>query len=112
MKHNSLAVPVLQILLEAFTWTDSEAVTKLCSFSATVVLLAIFTNNVDLREFVSKDLFSAVIRGLALESNAVISADLVNLCREIFIYLCDRDPAPRQVSFGSNLFINIKWIPL
>ncbi|XVF42101.1 hypothetical protein PTKIN_Ptkin01aG0333100 [Pterospermum kingtungense] len=97
LKHNSLAIPVLQILLEAFTWTDSEAVTKVCSFSATVVLLAIFTNNADLREFVSRDLFSAVIRGLALESNAVISADLVNLCREIFIYLCDRDPAPRQI---------------
>ncbi|XWS64638.1 hypothetical protein CRYUN_Cryun05aG0020000 [Craigia yunnanensis] len=97
LKHNRLAIPVLQISLEAFTWTDSEAVTKVCSFSAAVVLLAIFTNNVDLREFVSRDLFSAVIRGLALESNAVISADLVNLCREIFIYLCDRDPAPRQI---------------
>ncbi|PPD68968.1 hypothetical protein GOBAR_DD34150 [Gossypium barbadense] len=97
LKHKSLAIPVLQISLEAFTWTDSEAVTKVCSFSASVVLLAILTNNVDLREFVSRDLFSALIRGLALESNAFISADLVNLCREIFIYLCDRDPAPRQI---------------
>ncbi|XVF06240.1 hypothetical protein REPUB_Repub06bG0030700 [Reevesia pubescens] len=97
LEHKSLAIPVLQISLEAFTWTDSEAVTKVCSFSAAVVLLAIFTNNVELREFVSRDLFSAVIRGLALESNAIISADLVNLCREIFIYLCDRDPAPRQI---------------
>ncbi|KAK6243201.1 hypothetical protein QUC31_009610 [Theobroma cacao] len=97
LKHKSLAIPVLQISLEAFTWTDSEAVTKVCSFSAAVVLLAIFTNNVELQEFVSRDLFSAVIRGLALESNAVISADLVNLCREIFIYLCDRDTAPRQI---------------
>lgn len=86
--------------------------TKVCSFSSAVVLLAIFTTNVDLREFVSRDLFSAVIRGLALESNAVISADLVSLCREIFIYLCDRDPAPRRVSFGSNLLINIKLYTL
>ncbi|KAK8546003.1 hypothetical protein V6N13_067243 [Hibiscus sabdariffa] len=97
LKHKSLAIPVLQILLEAFSWTDSEAVTKVCSFSAAVVLLSIFTNNVDLLEFVSRDLFSAAIRGLALESNALISADLVNLCREIFIYLCDRNPAPRQI---------------
>ncbi|XP_022719250.1 protein HASTY 1 [Durio zibethinus] len=97
LKHKNLAIPVLQISLEAFTWTDSEAVIKVCSFSAAVVLLAIYTNNVDLREFVSRDLFSAVIRGLALESNAIISADLVNLCREIFIYLCDTDPAPRQI---------------
>ncbi|WZY79260.1 hypothetical protein YC2023_025644 [Brassica napus] len=35
--------------------------------------------------------------GLAIESNAVNSADLVNLCREIYIYLSERDPAPRQV---------------
>ncbi|KAE8679297.1 Protein HASTY 1 [Hibiscus syriacus] len=97
LKHKSLAIPMLQISLEAFSWTDSEAVTKACSFSAAVVLLAIFTNNADLQEFVSRDLFSAAIRGLALESNAFISADLVNLCREIFIYLCDRKPAPRQI---------------
>ncbi|TYH34528.1 hypothetical protein ES332_D13G134200v1 [Gossypium tomentosum] len=62
LKHKSLAIPVLQISLEAFSWTDSEAVTKVCAFSAAVVLLAIFTNNVDLREYVSRDLFSAVIQ--------------------------------------------------
>ncbi|MBA0668005.1 hypothetical protein Goklo_000992 [Gossypium klotzschianum] len=97
LKHKSLAIPVLQISLEAFSWADSEAVTKVCAFSAAVVLLAIFTNNVDLREYVSRDLFSAVIQGLALESNAVISADLVSLCRDIFIYLCNRDPGPRKI---------------
>ncbi|KAG8472806.1 hypothetical protein CXB51_034690 [Gossypium anomalum] len=97
LKHKSLAIPVLQISLEAFSWTDSEAVTKVCAFSAAVVLLAIFTNNVDLREYVSRDLSSAVIQGLALESNAVISADLVSLCRDIFIYLCNRDPGPRKI---------------
>lgn len=98
MKHNGLAVPALQISIEAFTWTDGEAMTKVSSFCSALVLLTISTNNVQLREFVSKDLFSAIIKGLALESNAFISADLVGLCREIFIYLCDRDPAPRQVS--------------
>ncbi|KAK3418466.1 hypothetical protein EUGRSUZ_H04418 [Eucalyptus grandis] len=97
MKHKGLALPVLQMCLEVFTWTDGDAVTKVSSFSATVILLAISTNNVELCQFVSKDLFSAVIRGLTLESNAIISADLVALCREIFVYLCDRDPAPRQV---------------
>ncbi|KAA3487311.1 protein HASTY 1-like isoform X1 [Gossypium australe] len=97
LKHKSLAIPVLQISLEAFSWTDSEAVTKVCAFSAAVVLLAIFTNNVDLREYVSRDLFSAVIQVLALESNAVISADLVSLCRGIFIYLCNRDLGPRKI---------------
>ncbi|KAH9754455.1 protein HASTY 1 [Citrus sinensis] len=97
LKHKDLALPALQISLEAFTWTDGEAVTKVSSFCSAVVLLAIQSNNIELRQFVSKDLFSAIIRGLALESNAVISADLVGLCREIFIYMCDRDPAPRQV---------------
>ncbi|KAG5232568.1 protein HASTY [Salix suchowensis] len=96
LKHNGLAVPALQICLEAFTWTDGEAVSKVLSFCGSVILLAISANNVQLREFVSKDLFSAIIKGLALESNAFISADLVGFCREIFMYLCDRDPAPRQ----------------
>ncbi|KAK9293164.1 hypothetical protein L1049_021152 [Liquidambar formosana] len=97
LKHKSLAVPALQISLEAFKWTDGEAVTKVSTFCGAVVLLSISTNNVELREFVSKDLFSSIIQGLALESNAIISSDLVGLCREIFIYLSDRDPAPRQV---------------
>ncbi|KAF3454376.1 hypothetical protein FNV43_RR04823 [Rhamnella rubrinervis] len=97
LKHKSLAVPALQICLGSFTWTDGEAVTKVSSFCAALVILCISTKNVELQEFVSKDLFSAIIQGLTLESNAIISADLVGLCREIFIYLCDRDPAPRQV---------------
>lgn len=106
LKHNNLALPALQICLGAFTWTDGEAVTKVSSFCAALVVLAVSTRSVELQEFVSKDLFSAIIQGLALESNAIISADLVGLCREIFIYLCDRDPAPRQVSNGPPHF----WI--
>ncbi|KAL0900871.1 hypothetical protein Bca101_084832 [Brassica carinata] len=97
LTHKSVALPALQICLEVFTWTEGEATTRVCSFCGVVVLLAILTNNVELREFVAKDLFSAVIRGLGMESNAIKSPDLVNLCREIFINLCDRDPAPRQV---------------
>lgn len=104
LKHNGLAVPALQICLEAFTWTDGEAVSKVLSFCGSVILLAISANNVQLREFVSKDLFSAIIKGLALESNAFISADLVGFCREIFMYLCDRDPAPRQASFHTPCY--------
>lgn len=102
--HKGLALPALKICLEAFTWNVGEAVTKVSSFSAALVVLAISTNNEELQAFVSRDLFSAIIRGLALESNAIISADLVGLCREIFVYLCDRDPAPREVSCDSTLF--------
>ncbi|XP_010456756.1 PREDICTED: protein HASTY 1-like [Camelina sativa] len=97
LNHKNMALPALQLCLEVFTWTDGEATTKVCCFCGVVVLLAILTNNVELREFVSKDLFYAVIKGLAMESNAVNSADLVYLCREIFFYLADRDAAPRQV---------------
>lgn len=108
MKHKGLALPALQICLGAFTWTDGEAVTKVSSFCAILVLLAVLTNNVELREFVAKDLFSTIIQGLALESNAVISADLVGLSREIFIYLCERDPAPRQVHpYPSYIIISL-----
>lgn len=97
LKHKNLAVPALQICLEAFKWTDSEAMAKVCCFCNVIVVLAISTNNVELRAFVSKDLFYAAIQGLALESNAFLSSDLVSLCREIFIYLADRDPSPRQI---------------
>ncbi|KNA08758.1 hypothetical protein SOVF_159820 [Spinacia oleracea] len=97
LKHKNLAVPALHICLEAFKWTDSEAMAKICSFCGVIVVLAISTNNVELREFVSKDLFYALIQGLALESNAFVSSDLVSLCREIYFYLADREPAPRQI---------------
>lgn len=97
LNHKSLAVPALQISLEALRWTDSEAVTKVTSFCRAIILLAIFTDSVELLEYVCKNLFHAIIQGLALESNAFISADLVGLCREIFVYLSDRDPAPRQI---------------
>ncbi|XP_043722647.1 protein HASTY 1 [Telopea speciosissima] len=97
LKHKGPFLPALQICIEAFRWTDGEAVTKVSSFCGAVILLAVSTNNVELQEFVAKDLFCAIIQGLALESNAIISADLVGHCREIFVYLSDRDPTPRQV---------------
>ncbi|KAF5194673.1 Hasty-like protein [Thalictrum thalictroides] len=97
LKHRGSAMPALQISIEAFSWTDGEAVTKVASFCGSVVLLAISTNNLELQEFVAKDLFYAIIQGLSLESNAFASADLVGLCREIFVHLAGRDPAPRQL---------------
>ncbi|KAL3625477.1 histone deacetylase [Castilleja foliolosa] len=97
LNKQSLAVPVLKICIEAFRWTDSEAMPKVCSLCGLVIVLAVSTNNLELREFVCKDLFSAIIQGLTLKSNAVISADLVGLCREIFVYLSIRDPSPRQI---------------
>ncbi|KAK7397264.1 hypothetical protein VNO78_18431 [Psophocarpus tetragonolobus] len=97
LKREGLALPTLRICLEAFTWTDGEAVTKISSYCSVLVVLAIVTNHAELIEYVSRDLFSSIIQGLALESNAIISADLVGICREIFVYLCDRHPAPRQV---------------
>ncbi|XP_008799279.2 protein HASTY 1 [Phoenix dactylifera] len=95
--HKGLALPAMRISIEVFAWTDGEAVNKVIPFCGSLILLAISTNNVELREFVAKDLFYAIIQGLALESNAIISADLVGLCREIYVYLADRDPAPRQI---------------
>ncbi|KAI4301872.1 hypothetical protein L6164_035110 [Bauhinia variegata] len=97
LNHKNLALPALRLCLEALTWMDGEAVTKASSYCSALVILSISTNNMELIEFVSRDLFTSIIQGLALESNAIISADLVGLCREIFVYLCDRHPAPRQV---------------
>ncbi|XP_020582448.1 protein HASTY 1 isoform X2 [Phalaenopsis equestris] len=97
LTHKSLALPALRICIEAFTWTDGEAVAKVASFCEAVILLAISTDNVELREFVVKDLFYAILQALFLESNAVISSDLVGLCREIYVYLSHRDSSPRQI---------------
>ncbi|KAK1277397.1 Protein HASTY 1 [Acorus gramineus] len=76
VNHKDLVVPALRISIEVFAWTDGD---------------------VELIKFVAKDLFSAIIQALALESNVMIGSDLVGLCREIFVYLSDRDPAPREV---------------
>ncbi|CAA6654220.1 unnamed protein product [Spirodela intermedia] len=97
LSRKVLAVPVLQICREAFMWTDGDAVSKVASFCGVVILLALSTDNMELREFVARDLFYAIIQGLGLESNAVISSDLIGLCREIFVYFSERDTAPRQV---------------
>ncbi|XP_055960895.1 protein HASTY 1-like [Mercurialis annua] len=97
LKHKGLSRPTLQICLEVFCWADSESVTLISSFCAAVVRLAILTNDVEVRGFASKDLFNAIIEALKLETNAVISADLVGLCRKIYFYLRDRDPSPRRV---------------
>uniref|UniRef100_A0A7N0V092 Protein HASTY 1 n=1 Tax=Kalanchoe fedtschenkoi TaxID=63787 RepID=A0A7N0V092_KALFE len=97
LKCKRLAIPALQMSLQAFSWTDSEVVARISSFCGVVINLAVSTSNVELRQFVSKDMFWAIIQGLALESNAFNSAELVGHCREIFVCLADRDPAPRQV---------------
>jgi exportin-5 len=99
MLHIGTALPALGISVEVFTWTDSEAVTKVIPFCGALIHLAIASNQAELRQFVAKDLFSSIIHGLSVESNSVMSAELVGLCREIYVYLSDRDPAPRQVIF-------------
>ncbi|XP_039686787.1 protein HASTY 1 [Medicago truncatula] len=97
LKHEGLALPTLRMCLEVFKWTDGEAVTKISSFCSAMVVLSTVTNHTKLVEYVSTDLFTSVIQGLELELNAIISADLVEICREIFVYLGDRHPAPRKV---------------
>ncbi|KAL6626193.1 hypothetical protein ACP70R_029919 [Stipagrostis hirtigluma subsp. patula] len=97
MLHIGAALPALRISVEVFSWTDSEAVTKVISFCGALIHLAVATNQAELRQFVAKDLFSSIIQGLSVESNSIMSAELVGLCREIYVYLSDRDPAPKQV---------------
>ncbi|KAK7355295.1 hypothetical protein VNO80_14548 [Phaseolus coccineus] len=97
LKHEGLALPTLQLCLEAFTWTEGESVTKISSYCSVLVVLAIVTNHAELIEYVCREPFTSIIQGVTLESNATTSADLVAICREIFVYLCDRHPAPRQV---------------
>ncbi|CAA7041201.1 unnamed protein product [Microthlaspi erraticum] len=97
----NLAQPVLQFCLQACTWTDGViTITSLRSFLISVIHLAIMTNNGELGEYVSKDLFYALIMSLTigenLKNSSVISI-LVGLCHEIFVHLSERHQAPRQV---------------
>lgn len=97
MLNVGTALPALRITVEVFSWTDSEAVTKVIPFCGALIHLAVATNQAELRQFVGKDLFSSIIQGLSVELNAVVSAELIGLCREIYLYLSDKDPAPKQV---------------
>uniref|UniRef100_A0A0D3ENS1 Uncharacterized protein n=1 Tax=Oryza barthii TaxID=65489 RepID=A0A0D3ENS1_9ORYZ len=97
MLNVSTAVPALRITVEVFSWTDSEAVTKIIPFCGALIHLAVATNRAELSQFVAKDLFSSILQGLSVELNSITSSELVGLCREIYVYLSDRDPAPRQV---------------
>lgn len=104
----SLAQPVLQFCLQACTWTDGViTITSLRSFLISVIHLAIMTNNRELGEFVSKDLFHALIMSLAigenLKNSSLISI-LVGMCHEIFVHLSERHQAPRQVSLDFENF--------
>lgn len=97
LSRNGSALPAMRISIDVLAWTDGDAVTRSTSFCVALIVLAVSTNSVQLREFVANDLFRAIIQSLALESNALTSPDLVSLCREIYVYLADLHPAPRQV---------------
>ncbi|KAG8052323.1 hypothetical protein GUJ93_ZPchr0001g31232 [Zizania palustris] len=97
MLNAATAIPALRITVEVFSWTDSEAVTKVIPFCFALIHLAVATNRAELSQFVAKDLFSSIMQGLSVELNSITSAELVGLCREIYVYLSDRDPTPRQV---------------
>ncbi|CAN6467750.1 unnamed protein product [Victoria cruziana] len=97
LKQNGPTFPMLQLCLEALCWPDGEAVTKLLSFCGPIILVAVSTNNPGLKGFVAKDMFSAIIRSLTLDSNAIISAELVGLCCDIFTALSNKDPACKEV---------------
>lgn len=96
-KHEEAALSALQISVEAFTWPDSEAVTKVIVFCGSVVIFAVSTNDFKLQDFVAKYLFNEIIRGLTLESNAPIHSYLIGLCREIFVHLSNSRSALRDV---------------
>lgn len=99
MTRQGLAPHSLRLGIDALAWTDCKSVNKVIPFCGSIIVLAIITSSVELREIVAKDLFLALIQALSLESNAIISSDLLGLCRDIYVYLAARDPAPRQVSY-------------
>nr|VDD53334.1 unnamed protein product [Brassica oleracea] len=93
----NLANSVMKFSLQACTWRDGITTVNLHCFFISVIHLAIMTNNGELREFVAKDLFNALIMSLTINENVNNSSILVGMCSEIFVYLSQRHPAPRQV---------------
>ncbi|XP_037454901.1 protein HASTY 1-like [Triticum dicoccoides] len=102
MLNVDITLTALRITIEVFTWTDSEEVTKVIPFYGALIHLAVATNQAELRQFVRKDIFSSITQGFSVELNVVVSAELIGLCRGIYLYLSDKDRAPKQ--FGSGGF--------
>lgn len=94
-----LANSVMQFSLQACTWTDGITTFNLRCLFISVIHLAVTTNNGELREFVAKDLFNAIIMSLTIDENVNNNSILVGMCSDIFVYLSQRHPAPRQVQF-------------
>lgn len=93
----NLANSVMQFSLQACTWTDGITTFNLRCLFISVIHLAVMTNNGELREFVAKDLFNAIIMSLTIDENVNNNSILVGMCSDIFVYLSQRHPAPRQV---------------
>ena len=66
MLNVGTALPALRITVEVFSWTDSEAVTKVIPFYGVLIHLAIATNQAELRQFVRKDICSSITQGYLL----------------------------------------------
>ncbi|XP_037461569.1 protein HASTY 1-like [Triticum dicoccoides] len=98
MLNVDTALTALGITVEMFTWTDSEAVTKVIPFYGALIHLAVATNQAELRQFVRKDIFSSITQGLSVELNVAVNAELIGLCQGIYLYLSDKDRAPKQGS--------------
>uniref|UniRef100_M4FG90 Tryptophan--tRNA ligase, cytoplasmic n=1 Tax=Brassica campestris TaxID=3711 RepID=M4FG90_BRACM len=93
----NLANSVMQFSLQACTWTDGITTFNLRCLFISVIHLAVMTNNGELREFVAKDLFNAIIMSLTIDENVNNNSILVGMCSDMFVYLSQRHPAPRQV---------------
>jgi exportin-5 len=103
MQHGEAAQAALHVGIDALEWPDSDAVHKAIIFCAAVVNVAALAGDSQLQEVVGKDMFSAAIRGLTLESNASAQAELVGLLRDIYLRLGTRSATPRQVIRLFNL---------
>lgn len=97
MQHGEAAQAALHVGIDALEWPDSDAVHKAIIFCAAVVNVAALAGDSQLQEVVGKDMFSAAIRGLTLESNASAQAELVGLLRDIYLRIGTRSATPRQV---------------
>lgn len=97
VQHHSIAKASLSICIQALKWPDSDAVHKVLVFCGATVTVATISGNAQLQNYVARDLFTAIIEALTIDSNASAQAELINIFRIIYLLMAQQHTAPRQI---------------
>ncbi|XP_024536193.1 protein HASTY 1, partial [Selaginella moellendorffii] len=95
IQHSAAAFATVHLGIQSLQWPDSDAVHRGAVFCGAVIDVAGPLNDTNLREIVGKDMFTAIIQSLTLESNSAAHAELLGLLREILVKLSPHTSTPK-----------------